>query len=266
MCVAWDFRGGDGTKFQRHQESAGHLEKMDPLTSEIAIQHSKSPKFIPYGEDVIRLSKEESAKHWLSVAGDGANEETSSDVEDIREQILPDEPMNIPSPAGDNEQIKRIQDTTVKIDAGTNTECTQLDDIAKTIHDSMTIPCPAGDNGQESMRIQDPTEQIDAGTNTECSQLDNIAATIIKTHEELRSMNAQMVETLSKVYQFAEKLVQVNIKQEGVIKWLEEKLESMERRERRVKEAERDRRVRAEHRDNHHHGRDRRVFFKIKYQ
>ena len=125
----------------------------------------------------------------------------------------------------------------------------------------MTIPCPAGDNGQESMRIQDPTEQIDAGTNTECSQLDNIAVTIIKTHEELRSMNAQMVETLSKVYQFAEKLVQVNIKQEGVIKWQEEKLESMERRERRVKEAERDRRVSAEHRNNHHHRRDRRVFF-----
>ena len=45
-------------------------------------------------------------------------------------------------------------------------------------------------------------------------------------------MNAQMVETLSKVYEFAEKLVQVNIKQEGVIKWLEEKLDSMERRER----------------------------------
>ena len=100
------------------------------------------------------MTKEESARHWLSVAGDGANEETLSDVEDIREQILPDEPMNIPSPAGDNEQIKRIQDTTVKVDAGTNTECNQLDDIA---------------------------------------------ATVIKTHEEVKSMNSQMVETLSKV-------------------------------------------------------------------
>ena len=179
MCVACDFWGGDATKFQRHQESPG-------LTSEIAIQHSKSPKFILYGEDVIRLSKEESAKHWLSVAGDGANEETSSDVEDIREQILPDESMNIPSPAGDNEQIKRIQDT---------------------------------------------TEKVDAGTNSECTQLDNIEATVIKTHEEVRSMKSQMVETLSKVNEFAEKLVQVNIKQEGVIQRLEEKLDSMERRE-----------------------------------
>ena len=133
MCVACDFRGGDATKFQRHQESPGHLEKMEPLTSEIAIQNSKSPKFIVYGEDVIRLSKEESARHWLSMAGDRANEKTSSDLEDIREQILLDEPMNIPSPAGDNEQIKRIQDTTVKVDAGTNTECTELDDIAATV-------------------------------------------------------------------------------------------------------------------------------------
>ena len=149
MCVACDFRGGEATKFQRHQESPGHLEKTDPLTSEIAIQHSKSPKLILYGEDVIRLSKEELAKHWLSVAGDGANEETSSDVEDIREQILPDESMNIPSPAGDNEQIKRIQDTTEKVDAGTHTECTKLDDIATTV---------------------------------------------IKTHEEVRSMNSQMVD------------------------------------------------------------------------
>ena len=32
MCVACDFRGRDATKFQRHQESLGHLEKMDPLT------------------------------------------------------------------------------------------------------------------------------------------------------------------------------------------------------------------------------------------
>ena len=220
MCVACNFRGGggggggeDATKFQRHQESPGHLEKMDPLTSEIAIQNSKTPRFILYGEDVIRFTKEESARHWLSVAADGANEETSSDVEDIREQILPSEPMNIPSPAGDNEQIKRIQNTTEKVDAGTNTECTQLEDIA---------------------------------------------ATVMKTHEEVKSMNYQMVETLSKVYEFAEKLVQVNIKQEGVIRRLEEKLDSMERRERRVEEAESDRRIRAEQRDNHNHRRDRR--------
>ena len=46
MCVACDFRGGDATKFQRHQESPGHLEKTDPLTSEIAIQHSQSPRFM----------------------------------------------------------------------------------------------------------------------------------------------------------------------------------------------------------------------------
>ena len=66
-----------------------------------------------------------------------------------------------------------------------------------------------------------------------------------------------MVETLSMVYEFAEKLVQVNIKQEGAIKLLEEKLDRMER-ERRVEVAERDRRIRAEHRDMHHHRRDRR--------
>ena len=67
---------------------------------------------------MIRLSKEESAKHWLSVAGDGANEETSSDVEDIRGQILRDESMTIPCLVGDNEQqSKRIQDPTEQVDA-----------------------------------------------------------------------------------------------------------------------------------------------------
>ena len=45
----------------------------------------------------------------------------------------------------------------------------------------------------------------------------------MKTHEEVKSMNSQMVETLSKVYEFDEKLVQVNIKQERVIRRLEEK-------------------------------------------
>ena len=67
---------------------------------------------------------------------------------------------------------------------------------------------PTVDNGQQSNSIQDPTETaLEVGTNTECSQLDNTAANIIKTHEEIQSMNAHMVETLSKVYEFAEKLV-----------------------------------------------------------
>ena len=41
--------------------------------------------------------------------------------------------MTIPSPAGDNEQqSKRIQNPIEQVDAGTNTECTQLDNIAAT--------------------------------------------------------------------------------------------------------------------------------------
>ena len=94
------------------------MEKTDPLSSEIAVQHSKSPKFIVDSEDVVRLSKEQSAKHWLSVAGEGAIEETASDVEDIRGQILPDESMTIPSPTGDNgQQSNSIQGPTEQIDA-----------------------------------------------------------------------------------------------------------------------------------------------------
>ena len=82
------------------------------------------------------------------MAGERAKDETASNGEDIRGQILSDE--------------------------------------------SMTIPSPTGDNGQQSNSIQGPTETaIDVGTNTECSQLDNIATTIYKTHEELRSMDAQ---------------------------------------------------------------------------
>ena len=112
LCV-WPVISGAETRlnFRDTRIPQAIWKRFDPLTSEIAIQNLKSPKCILYGEDVIRLTNEESARHWLSVAGDGANEETSSDVEDIREQILPDEPMNIPSPAGDNEHSReyRIQ-------------------------------------------------------------------------------------------------------------------------------------------------------------
>ena len=121
---------------------------------------------------MVRLSREDSAKHWLSVAGDGALEETALDVEDIRGQILSDK--------------------------------------------SMTNTSPTGDNGQKSNSIQGPTETaIDVGTNTECSQLDNIAATITKTHEELGSVNAQMVETLSKVYELRRSWYKLTLSRKG---------------------------------------------------
>lgn len=69
LCKPCEFRTGDAGKFSRHQQSPNHLEKVpltDVLLQAVAYQVSSVPKTMVIGEDVERLSHEESSQHRLS--------------------------------------------------------------------------------------------------------------------------------------------------------------------------------------------------------
>lgn len=125
MCKPCEYRTGDAGKFARHQQSPSHLEKVPPtdvLLEATAYQVSSVPKTMVVGEDVLRLSREESSQHWLSTAA----EETAPVVEDLRVQLLTSEPMCVTPPqeplaSGENptEQVTQNTDVGVNTDAVT---------------------------------------------------------------------------------------------------------------------------------------------------
>ena len=67
MCVACEFRTGENSKSVRHQVQPGHTVKVDPVQNIIALRESSTPRFMITGQDLVKLSKEDSAEHWLSV-------------------------------------------------------------------------------------------------------------------------------------------------------------------------------------------------------
>ena len=106
MCVVCEFRMGDNTKFVRHQSSIGYLEKVDPIPSLIAMQEASSPRYIIFGQDVTKLSREDSAEHWLSIGyeSEGNSISKRDTAEDIRSLLLRHEPMQLTPPnSGESE-------------------------------------------------------------------------------------------------------------------------------------------------------------------
>ena len=67
MCVVCEFRTGDNTKFVRHQESSGHMARVEPGQNRIALQEFSAPRFMIMGQDIVELSKEDSTEHWNEV-------------------------------------------------------------------------------------------------------------------------------------------------------------------------------------------------------
>lgn len=127
LCAVCNFRTGDNDKFTRHQESPLHQAKVDPLTESVCLQVSQVPRTVKYGEDVTKLTRTDSAQHWMSVACVESGERQAGDtVEDIRVQLLTTEPMVVTPPqeghgeeASEGEGQARMVETT---DKGTNTD------------------------------------------------------------------------------------------------------------------------------------------------
>ena len=100
MCVVCEFRTGDNTKCVRHQESPGHMARVDRVQNLIALQESSAPRFMIMGQDVVKLRKEESAEHWIEVGWSPVEdgEAKEEEVEDLRIQLLTHEPMRLTPP------------------------------------------------------------------------------------------------------------------------------------------------------------------------
>lgn len=204
MCHPCDFRTGDQQKFQRHQESPGHQEKMDPLMEIVALQVSQVPRFIKVGEDIIKLSKTESAKHWLEVSSLTDSQEQTGE-EDLRVQLLTTEPMNVTPP----------QTTEPVMVSREETAASAMPDIGM-----LELPMVSD---------SDSAKVTDASTQTETEALDDIV--INRVDSNLKVMNGYMKDTLEQVYKYIETLAEMNKRQEQMLLRLEKKLDSGERRQ-----------------------------------
>ena len=88
-------------KLDRHLESPNHKEKVDSVLVSLGTLISATPRFIEHGKDIMRLTKEDSARHWMGVSTvmDTDGDETPArEVEDIRGQLLRVEPMVLTPP------------------------------------------------------------------------------------------------------------------------------------------------------------------------
>lgn len=52
----------------RHLESPNHKEKVDSVVVSLGTLISATPRFIEHGKDIMRLTKEDSARHWMGVS------------------------------------------------------------------------------------------------------------------------------------------------------------------------------------------------------
>ena len=100
-CVQCEFKTGDRKKLDRHLESPNHREKVDIQLEGLSVLVSQTPRFIQEGTDIVKLTKEDSARHWMGVSqvmGDDEAESSHSRPEDIRGQLLRTEPMVLTPP------------------------------------------------------------------------------------------------------------------------------------------------------------------------
>ena len=94
VCVTCDFKTGDKKKLDRHLESPGHMEKLESGLEGLEVIHSSTPKYIQVGKDIVKLSKEDSVRHWtkVSMTVEGKDDEV---IEDLRPQLLGEENMEL---------------------------------------------------------------------------------------------------------------------------------------------------------------------------
>ena len=100
-CVQCEFKTGDRKKLDRHLESPNHREKVDLQMESLSVLVLQTPRFIQEGKDMVKLSKENSAGHWMGlsqVMGNDGAEGSPSRLEDLRGQLLRTEPMVLTPP------------------------------------------------------------------------------------------------------------------------------------------------------------------------
>ena len=95
-------------ELDRHLESPGHMEKLESGLEGLEVIHSSTPKYIQVGKDIVKLSKEDSARHWtkVSMTVEGKDDEV---IEDLRPQLLGEENMELTPKRVVLEDIKKYE-------------------------------------------------------------------------------------------------------------------------------------------------------------
>ena len=172
LCSVCDFRTGDNSKFVRHQESPGHLSRVEPLENLVALQESSTPRYMVMGQDVEKLSKEESSEHWLSVGWMQVEDEEAKEeeeVEDLRPQLLRHEPMQLTPPQ--SQKVSRSMAT----DAPTLTEVA-----------SQT----------EQVYFGERLEKVDTNISFMYNQMREALQSMYSMHENLKVVNRRQEEVI----------------------------------------------------------------------
>ncbi|MCG8047970.1 MAG: hypothetical protein N0E48_20515 [Candidatus Thiodiazotropha endolucinida] len=109
LCVGCEFRTGDNAKFVRHQETPGHRSKVDTIQDLVALQVSTTPRHMVIGQDVLKLSREESNSHWMNVGMESEETGPATEVEDILPQLLEGGPMILTPKATEEKEIGTVE-------------------------------------------------------------------------------------------------------------------------------------------------------------
>ena len=105
VCVTCDFKTGDKRKLDRHLESPGHVEKLESGLEGLEVINSPTPRYIQVGKDIVKLSKEDSARHWTRV---GTSQGKDEDIlEDLRPQLLGEESMDLTPKRVELEEVRK---------------------------------------------------------------------------------------------------------------------------------------------------------------
>ena len=87
FTVPCDFKTGSKKTLDTHFESPGHLEKSGTGLDGLEAINSQTPRYIEVGRDIVRMSRDDSARNWIGVSRTEGLQDGDV-LEDLRPQLL----------------------------------------------------------------------------------------------------------------------------------------------------------------------------------
>ena len=184
-CVPCDFKTGSKKKLDTHLESPGHREKLGTGLDGLEVINSQTPRYIEVGRDIVRMSRDDSARHWIGVSRTEGLQDGDV-LEDLRPQLLGQGEEMVLTP-------KRVE---------------------------LKVP-------EKTLTHRE--------TQTEPMSLDRI-------EEKIESLKGDMTNCITHMYTYMEQLKELNGLQEVVIQKVEERLDKLQRDDKRGEDRDRRRR------------------------
>ena len=132
-CVPCDFKTGSKKKLDTHLVSSGHFQKLGTGLDGLEVINSQTPCYIEVGRDIVRMSRDDSARHWIGVSRTEGLQDGDV-LEDMRPQLLGQGEEMILTPK--RVELKVPEKTLMH--RGTQTEPMSFDRIEETLKGDMT--------------------------------------------------------------------------------------------------------------------------------